>query len=245
MRAAALTLGSAVLYGAAFPPLGAAPLAWLALAPAWTAAELARARLLLANPWALLAYALPARSALAQTADVAGPYGAGWLLAASSAAVAAFAMRRSRATRMAAPVAILVVAAAVYGEWRLRAPAEAGEPLRVAVVQGNVTPTFRERAPDPDASVARHVALTKAAAARHPALVVWPEYAVDVHLQEPSSARDAVLATSRDLGAAIAIDASTHDAAGAAAADLGARPSTAIRGREAPVDVFVLPLAER
>lgn len=47
----------------------------------------------------------------------------------------------------------------------------------------------------------------------------------------------------RDLAAAMAIDASTYDAGGDATVGLEPRPGTPIRGRDAPVDVSVLPLS--
>jgi class 3 adenylate cyclase len=46
----------------------------------------------------------------------------------------------------------------------------------------------------------------------------------------------------RELGAAIAIDAATHGRADAASAGFEARPRTPIRGRREPVDVYVLSL---
>lgn len=49
-------------------------------------------------------------------------------------------------------------------------------------------------------------------------------------------------ALTRELGASIAIDARTFAAVGAAAADFVAHPHIAIRGREEPEDVYVLPL---
>jgi adenylate cyclase len=49
---------------------------------------------------------------------------------------------------------------------------------------------------------------------------------------------------SRDLGAALVIDAPTWQRAGAAAADFEARSGVAIRGRRQPQDLYALPLRE-
>jgi adenylate cyclase len=48
-------------------------------------------------------------------------------------------------------------------------------------------------------------------------------------------------ALTRNLGAAIAMDRATYEAAGAAAAGFELRPRVAIRGRDEPVDVYALP----
>src|SRR5690606_15934674 len=51
-------------------------------------------------------------------------------------------------------------------------------------------------------------------------------------------------ALTREIGAAIAIDDATFRAAGDACAGVVARPHTAIRGRDEPVDVYALPVEE-
>ncbi len=109
-----VALGLTAWYVAAF----AAWLSWLAerramgpllVAAGWGASELARARLLVGNPWALAAYSQVRFTTLVQIADLAGPYGIGMLIAAVNAAVAGLVAPRLRARRPRVAVAGLVL----------------------------------------------------------------------------------------------------------------------------------------
>ena len=196
----------AVLHGVSISAY-AAWVAWLArrraatpilLAAGWVVCELARAHGALGSPWALSAYSQLPALRIIQIADLAGPYGIGLLIAAVNAcAAAAFApaLRGRRPLRSAALVAAALLGALAYGQWRLGQDIATGDAVRVAVVQAGAP------AADPAARaarLARHVALTAAARAD---LVVWPEYAVEGYLDEPSAARDAVLRAADSAGA--------------------------------------------
>jgi len=210
----AVAVGSAGVHFAVF----AAWLAWLArrrpvhplvVAAGWTAAELARARLGLQNPWALAGYSEATVLPLLQLADLTGPYGLSFLVVAANAAIAglvvpALAGRRPARARLA--VAGAVAATLAYGAWRLATPADEGAPIRVALVQGGITRGFGERI-DPLVAAGRYAELTRTAAPFAPALVVWPEYSVDVTLQEPSPTFEAVCVLTRDLHAELVLGA--------------------------------------
>jgi apolipoprotein N-acyltransferase len=210
----AVAVGSAGLHFAAF----GAWLSWLArrgrvhpfvVAAGWTAAELARARLGLANPWALAGYSQATVLPLVQIADLTGPYGLSFLVAATGAAAAgvgvhALAGRRPIRARLA--VAAAVAAALAYGTWRLRTPVEDGAPIRVAIVQGGIERRFGESL-EPLVAARRYAELTRTAAAFAPQLIVWPEYSVDVTLQQPSPTFETVRLLTRDLGAELVLGA--------------------------------------
>ncbi len=164
----------------------------LLLAGGWVACELARAEGP-AGPWGLAAYSQVGWTAMIQTADVAGPYGIGFLVAAVNACIAGALVpslrgRRPRATAIVVAAALL--AAGAYGQWRLGTAFGDGDVVRVAVVQGGAgTAGETARA----ARLARYVALTTRDAAPDADLIVWPEYAIDGYLEEPTATRDAVL----------------------------------------------------
>jgi apolipoprotein N-acyltransferase len=210
----AIAVGSAGLHFAAF----GAWLAWLArrgpvhplvVAAGWTAAELARARLGLANPWALAGYSQATVLPLVQIADVTGPYGLFFLVAATGAAAAGLVVRAlagRRPVRARIAVAAAVALALAYGAWRLGAAVDEGDPLRVAIVQGGIERRFGESL-DPLASARSYAALTRTAAGFAPELIVWPEYSVDVTLQEPSPTFETVRLVTRDLGADLLLGA--------------------------------------
>ncbi len=172
---------------------GAGP---IVIAAGWTAYELARARLLVGNPWALSGYSQVRFPTVMQIADATGPYGVGFLLAAVNACVAGLAMATLRGRRPVlarVTVAALVLATLGYGAWRRGQSFVDGAPLTVAVVQG---------APEARTSdVARQLALSRTAASAAPDLVVWPENSIDFSLQDASAPAKAVLAASTELGA--------------------------------------------
>jgi len=157
----------------------------VAVGAAWALAEFARSHAPIPNPVSLLAYGAPA--AVAQMADLAGPWGIGALLAACAAAFARAAqagLGSAGAQRGLVGAAAALLLAWGYGEWRLAQPVDGGVPVRVAVVQGAVVhPRSGERAGG-SASLERHLALTREAMASRPDLIFWPEFAVDFYLAE-------------------------------------------------------------
>ena len=204
-----VALGLTAWYVAAF----AAWLSWLAerramgpllVAAGWGASELARARLLVGNPWALTAYSQVRFTTLVQIADLAGPYGIGMLIAAVNAAVAGLVAPRLRARRPRVAVVGLVltlVATLAYGSHRLSETFATGEPATVALVQGAIERGFSWRPEYGRLGVERYLALTRDARALRPRLVVWPESAISAYLQEPTPEQRAILQATRELGA--------------------------------------------
>lgn len=172
---------------------------WL-IACGWVACEVARAHGVLGSPWALAAYSQVRVPLLIQTADLAGPYGIGFAIAAVNACLAAWLAprlggHRLRATTLA--TAALVTGMIAYGAWRLARTYDGGDPVRARVVQaGAPTPDHARRAE----RLARHLALSRGGGAP-PDLIVWPEHALDGYLDEPTHARAAVLDLARDSGA--------------------------------------------
>jgi apolipoprotein N-acyltransferase len=206
-----VSIGLSGIYFGAF----AAWLSWLAgrqaatpwlIAAGWGVCEFARANLIIGNPWALSGYSQVAFTRLMQIADAAGPYGVGMLIAAVNACLAglfASTLRpRRRALSMVWTGAALSLTL-VYGEWRLSQTFATGEPKQIAVIQGAIERKFRWDPAHREANLARYLVLTKEAATTHPALIFWPEYAVDFPLQRELPQSKAVFQAARDLDAEI------------------------------------------
>jgi apolipoprotein N-acyltransferase len=166
--------------------VGARGRALLALSvPAvWTACEFARASIGNGGPWLLMAHAQHAALPLLQIADVAGAYGVSFLVVSVSTALvlaieAALGTISARALAPASVTPLLLAAALGYG-WVQLAHWQrlAGEPVRVALVQGNLPATWRRSASQVSTSLQRLRELTEGLAAVRPDLVVWPENAV-------------------------------------------------------------------
>ena len=175
---------------------------WL-LAGGWLACELARSQGATGTPWVLVAFSQMRWTPVIQIADLAGPYGIGFLVAAVNAMLAAClvpALRGRHPHVAAIAIAAALVATLGYGEWRLGQTFGDGPPVAVAVVQGGAAPADPAERP---ARLARYVDLLSFAP--HADLVVWPEHALDAYLQEGGPARDAVLALSRTIGADLVV----------------------------------------
>ena len=114
----------------------------LLLAPSiWVTTELGRQYVWDGFPWALLGYSQVSVLPVAQVASVVGVYGLSGLLAATATA-AAFLITGTDRARWAAAVSTIAVLGALtlWGQARLRSSdlLARGEPVRVAVLQGNV-----------------------------------------------------------------------------------------------------------
>lgn len=162
----------------------------LLIAAAWTAVEYGRGRLPYAMPWAPLGAALPPDGAVAQVADLGGVYLVSFVVAVTNAALACFwistAAGRARAARPALAVAAVVLGVAVgYGGWR-RADVDramaAAPTLRVALVHAELENARRQGGAVAAAALDRYVALSPPAGGVD--LVVWPENAVNLLLEE-------------------------------------------------------------
>jgi apolipoprotein N-acyltransferase len=191
----------------------------IAVGSGFAGAELLRAYGPIGAPWALSAYAL-AGSAWAQLAELVSAFGVGLLLAAGNAAVASLAVPalRPRTRRRAAALLCLFAASWAFGWLRTRTPSDAADAeVPVAVVQGGVTYPFRFDPARSQPSLERYLALTAEAAERRPALVFWPEHAIDFYLSDDGPERAALLAALAPLPVEVALGAPSYRRLGATA----------------------------
>jgi apolipoprotein N-acyltransferase len=169
----------------------------LASPMAWVATEVGRTRIFTGFPWVLLGYSQTSVLPVAQLASVVGVYGVSLVVAAVSAAiVAAFAGSwldgaggsRSPVVRFApfAVAVLFVLGAAAWGSRRVasRPWTQAGEAIRVGLVQGNVDQAIKW---DP-ASAAQifqdYVGYTRRAIFEGAKLVLWPESSTPFMFEE-------------------------------------------------------------
>ncbi len=155
----------------------------LMVAPAvWVTMELGRTHLFGGFPWVLLGYSQATMLPIAQLASVLGVYGVSALVVSVSAA-AAFCMvatsRRSRAWAVGA-VGIAVVTTALWGAHRAgqAGMTREGVPVRVGLVQSNVSDAERRDPAQAQRIMQDNVRLTRQAMAAGAMLVLWPESAM-------------------------------------------------------------------
>jgi apolipoprotein N-acyltransferase len=187
--AAAIAINAAfVAYLALYPALfavvvrrltiafGAAAL--LAAPLVWTATELGRAYVFTGFPWVLLGYSQATILPVAQAASVVGVFGLSGLVASGSAALAGIVI--ARAFRPAALVLVGMILIVVWGNARVRdgALTRQGQPIRVGLVQANVTEEERETPGKAPEILQRNLTMTRQALAGGAALVVLPESAL-------------------------------------------------------------------
>ncbi len=194
---AVLAAGLLVAYLALFPAAFAVIVARLCralgqgglfLAPAaWVATELGRQYVWDGFPWALLGYSQITWLPIAQVASLVGVYGLSGLLALTSCAAAALLVGRGRRRWAAAgAVVALIAACGFWGRARMADGAllGAGDPVRVAVIQGNVA---QEDKWDPalrDAITNRYVTMTRQALAEGASFVLWPESSLPFYFEQ-------------------------------------------------------------
>lgn len=186
----------------------------LAVGAAWALVEFARTYAPIRSPFGLVAYGAP--EPLTQLADLAGPWGIAVLLAACAMALARAAregLRRPGARRGLAGALAALALAALYGQWRLEQRFDESEPLRVAVIQGALV---KERGWDRSragANLERYLGLTREAMTARPALVFWPEFALDFYLSERTAPGAHLRAQLRTLGIELVTGANHYELA--------------------------------
>lgn len=145
----------------------------------WAASEHARSFVYGGFPWNLTGHALYRHPVWLQTASFWGVYGVGALVATISALLAAgIAARRVRPMGGAALVAL---ATGAWGAVRLASAPLPGPDLSVALLQPNLTEEMRATAPGAAAAYGVVLAQAREAAARWPALIVFPESALPIY----------------------------------------------------------------
>lgn len=180
---------------------------WLA-APIWVTTELGRQYVWDGFPWALLGYSQVTVLPVAQIASLVGVYGLSGLLAFVSAAAAAVVLVARREWLVQVSVAaILVVASAGWGALRLQASSlsSSGEPVRVAVLQGNIA---QEDKWDPalrDAITGKYIRMTREALAAGATFIIWPESSTPFYFEHDLIRGGAIRRLASEAGATLLI----------------------------------------
>lgn len=179
------------------------PLAFLLAPVAWVGSEMLRSHTLYRFAWCLLGYSQQDHLPFIQIAAYTAVYGVSFLVLSPAAAIAYACAGPGAAGHRNALLgcAALVGLVWLHGALALsrRMPAEPS--LRVGLVQGNIPQDEKWDLARAQANIDVHLGLTRAAAERGARLVVWPESAVPLLLdQNPGLARSlAELARSRGL----------------------------------------------
>jgi apolipoprotein N-acyltransferase len=160
----------------------------LLLAPAiWVTTELGRQYLWDGFPWALLGYSQVSVLPVVQIASVVGVYGLSGLLTVTATGAAFMVVGRGRARWVAAASVVgLVAVTTIWGEARLRSSAllKQGEPVRVAVLQGNVAQEEKWNPAKRAEITDRYLTMTRDALDRGARFIMWPESATPLPFEQ-------------------------------------------------------------
>jgi apolipoprotein N-acyltransferase len=181
----------------------------LLLVPAvWVTTELGRQYVWDGFPWALLGYSQVTVLPVAQVASLVGVYGLSALLALTSTVPAYVVLGRGRGRWVfAGCVGALLAASVAWGSARLAAPAllTRGEPVRVAVVQGNVAQEDKWNPALRDAIADHYIAMTRQAIAQGATFVIWPESSTPFYFEHDLVRGGAIRRLASESGATLLI----------------------------------------
>jgi apolipoprotein N-acyltransferase len=177
-------------------------------APIWVTTELGRQYIWDGFPWELLGYSQVTLLPVAQVASIVGVYGLSLLLAFAASAIAAVVLLSGRARWMfPATAAVLVIICTLWGSARLRTSAllQAGEPVRVAVVQGNIEQEDKWNPELRDAITDKYIAMTRQALGAGASFILWPESSTPFYFEHDLIRGATIRRLARESGATLLI----------------------------------------
>lgn len=160
----------------------------LSIPSAWVTLEYIRSHLMTGFPWALLGYSQYKNLPVIQIADITGVWGVSFLVMMVNVSIFAALNYKARSKNqkiyMVAALGILAVVL-LYGYLMInRKPPTGSQSLRVSVIQGNIPQALKWRAESEDYIFDRYLGLTEEALKENPDLIIWPEAALPVVLEE-------------------------------------------------------------
>ncbi len=173
----------------------------------WVILEYARSHLLTGFPWALLGYSQFRNLPAIQIADIFGVWGVSFLVMLTNMAIYKAASRQSPVplpVRQAGspqspvpifhfkyiwPAIICLVLTLCYGFFKLHTTPRAvgGTPIKISVIQGNIPQELKWYPGAREDIINKYMLLSKLAVREKPDLIVWPEAALPVILEEEPS----------------------------------------------------------
>jgi apolipoprotein N-acyltransferase len=162
----------------------------LAAAPiVWVATELGRNYPFGGFPWVLLGYSQVTVLPIAQLASIFGVHGVSMLVASVSTALAMYATRPATAGLYVrvGPLGVVFTTVILVAAWGARRAAlaewtRAGEPIRIGLIQGNVS--LEERTESRLAIFDNYLNMTRQAIREGASFVIWPEAATPFRFED-------------------------------------------------------------
>jgi len=155
----------------------------------WVLLEYIRSYLFTGFPWALLGYSQYLNIPIIQVADITGVWGVSFLVVLVNVLIYSAACRVPPAVRgkykyiLSILCVILIL---IYGYYKIYGPRTRGhEPqIKISVVQGNIPQELKWNPQAQDYIIDKYVDISLEAAKEKPDLIIWPEAALPVVLEE-------------------------------------------------------------
>jgi apolipoprotein N-acyltransferase len=167
------------------------PYALIFIPSVWVLLEYLRSHLLTGFPWALLGYSQHRNLLLIQIADITGAWGVSFMIVLVNVAVVEIIWSGSkriwpRLKITLALVSLFLFCVLSYGYFRLtaRPKPSSGERLKISLIQGNIPQELKWDPRSKEYIGNKYLELSLQATKDNPDLLVWPEAALPVILEE-------------------------------------------------------------
>jgi apolipoprotein N-acyltransferase len=176
--------------------------------PAWVAAEFARGYVFGGFPWVPLGNSQVTVLPVVQLASLFGVYGVSLLVAIVNAAIAFALLEAGRMrVKVVAATAVLLVAVAAWGTWRIADDSltRQGTPLRVGLIQGNIAQEDKWNPREARRIFTTYIAMTRDVVRRGAQYVMWPESSTPFTFGEGTAGDQQVRLLAQEVGVPILI----------------------------------------
>jgi len=159
----------------------------------WVLLEYIRSYLFTGFPWALLGYSQYLNLPAIQFADIAGVWGVSFLVMMINVTIYLVTSRKSEARSQKLPILrqsvssiILLICVLGYGYYKLypRPATRDLRRIRICVIQGNIPQEFKWDPEAKDYILEKYLNITRNVKKDKPDLIIWPEAALPVVLEE-------------------------------------------------------------
>lgn len=180
----------------------------LLLPCAWVILEYIRSHLFTGFPWALLGYSQYLNLPVIQMADVTGAWGVSFVVMLVNATIHSILGKKQR---YLVPVFIVMITLIYgYSKLYLTPKTEDRAPVKVAVVQANIPQELKWEPSAREFIMAKYTRMTREASGNNPDLIIWPEAALPVVLEEEARYFQLVQALAGNIKVPILLGAVTR-----------------------------------
>ncbi|MDP3732740.1 MAG: apolipoprotein N-acyltransferase [Candidatus Omnitrophota bacterium] len=155
----------------------------------WVLLEYVRAHLFTGFPWALLGYSQYLNLPFIQIADITGAWGVSFLVMMVNAAIYSAVCHRPSVTGMIRRYFIpllCIIITFTYGYYKLnhRPSTIDHRPIKISIIQSNISQELKWEKSSRDFIMERYFSISSQALKDKPDLIIWPEAALPVVLEE-------------------------------------------------------------